>query len=62
MGIAVKDGIIPDIHSPVRNIVKDGSFDSEQLARLLGRTCCNKRVNGRELFGISPIGLITIVL
>ena len=41
MGIAVKDGIIPDIHSPVRNIVKDGSFDSEQLARLLGRTCCN---------------------
>ena len=30
MGIAVNDGIIPDIHAPVRNIVKDGGFESEQ--------------------------------
>ena len=30
MGIAVNDGIIPDIHSPIRNIVKDGGFDTEQ--------------------------------
>ena len=30
MGIAVKDGIIPDINAPVKNIVKDGGFDTEQ--------------------------------
>ena len=30
MGIAVHDGIIPDIHAPIRNIVKDGGFDTEQ--------------------------------
>ena len=30
MGIAVHDGIIPDIHTPIRNIVKDGGFDTEQ--------------------------------
>ena len=30
MGIAVNDGIIPDIHAPIRNIVKDGGFDTEQ--------------------------------
>ena len=30
MGVAVKDGIIPDVHSPIRTIVKDGGFDSEQ--------------------------------
>jgi CubicO group peptidase (beta-lactamase class C family) len=30
MGIAVKDGIIPDIHAPIKDIVKDGGFDSEQ--------------------------------
>ena len=30
MGIAVKDGIIPDINAPVKNIVKDGSFDTDQ--------------------------------
>ena len=30
MGIAVADGIIPDIHAPIRNIVKDGGFESEQ--------------------------------
>ena len=28
MGIAVHDGIIPDIHAPIRNIVKDGGFDT----------------------------------
>ena len=30
MGIAIKDGIIPDVHAPIRNIVKDGGFESEQ--------------------------------
>ena len=30
MGIAIKDGIIPDINAPVKNIVKDGGFDTEQ--------------------------------
>ena len=30
MGIAVKDGIIPDIHAPIKDIVKDGGFDSDQ--------------------------------
>jgi len=30
MGIAVKDGIIPDINAPVKNIVKDGGFETEQ--------------------------------
>ena len=30
MGIAVKDGVISDIHAPIRNIVKDGGFDTEQ--------------------------------
>merc|ERR1711965_1276085 len=30
MGIAIKDGIIPDVHAPIRTIVKDGGFDSEQ--------------------------------
>ena len=30
MGIAVHDGIIPDVHAPIRNIVKDGGFESEQ--------------------------------
>ena len=30
MGVAVNDGIIPDVHAPIRTIVKDGGFDSEQ--------------------------------
>jgi len=30
MGIAVKDAIIPDVHAPIRDIVKDGGFESEQ--------------------------------
>ncbi len=34
MGIAVKDGIIPDIYAPVVDIVKDGSFDSEQNSKI----------------------------
>ena len=34
MGIAVKDGIISDINAPVKDIVKDGSFDSEQNKKI----------------------------
>ena len=30
MGVAVKDGVIPDVDAPIRAIVKDGGFDSEQ--------------------------------
>jgi len=30
IGIAVKDSIIPDIHAPITDIVKDGGFDSNQ--------------------------------
>lgn len=29
-GIAVDDGLIPDIHAPVRDLVDDGGFDSDQ--------------------------------
>lgn len=29
-GIAIDDGLIPDIHAPVRDLVKDGGFDSAQ--------------------------------
>lgn len=29
-GIAVDDGLIPDIHEPVRRLVDDGGFDSDQ--------------------------------
>ena len=29
-GIAVDDGLIPDIHAPVRDLVDDGGFDSAQ--------------------------------
>jgi len=29
-GIAVDDGLIADIHAPVRELVRDGSFDSDQ--------------------------------
>jgi len=29
-GIAVDDGLIPDIHAPVRDLVDDGGFDCEQ--------------------------------
>jgi len=29
-GLAVSDGLIPDVDNPVRNLVDDGSFDSEQ--------------------------------
>ncbi|MFY0611452.1 MAG: serine hydrolase [Hyphomicrobiaceae bacterium] len=29
-GLAVKDGLIPDIHAPVRELVDDGGFDSPQ--------------------------------
>ena len=34
MGIAVKDGIIPDIHAPVKDIVKDGSFDNGKNSKI----------------------------
>ena len=30
MGIAVRDGIIGNMNEPVRDIVRDGGFDSEQ--------------------------------
>lgn len=29
-GLAVDDGLIPDVHEPVRRLVDDGGFDSEQ--------------------------------
>ncbi|MEM6441611.1 MAG: serine hydrolase [Pseudomonadota bacterium] len=29
-GLAVDDGLIPDVHAPVRELVDDGGFDSEQ--------------------------------
>ena len=34
MGIALKDRIIPDLHAPVRDIVQDGSFESEQNSKI----------------------------
>ena len=29
-GLAVEDGLIPDVHDPVRNLVDDGGFDTPQ--------------------------------
>ncbi len=34
MGIAIKDGIIPDIKAPVKDIVRDGSFDDGQNSKI----------------------------
>ena len=34
MGIAVKDGIIPVIHAPVKDIVKDGSFENGKNSKI----------------------------
>ena len=34
MGIAIKDGIIPDIKAPVKDIVRDGSFDNRQNSKI----------------------------
>ncbi len=36
-GIAVDDGLIPDIDAPVRELVKDGQFDSEQNSAITWR-------------------------
>ncbi len=33
-GIAVDDGLIPDIHAPVRDLVNDGGFESEQNRKI----------------------------
>lgn len=32
IGLALDDGLIPDIHAPIRDLVNDGGFDSEQNA------------------------------
>ena len=29
MGIAVKDGLIPDVHQPIRATIENGGFDDQ---------------------------------
>ena len=60
MGIALKDRIIPDLHAPVRDIVQDGSFESEQNSKITWAHLLQLTSEWRELSGINRIGLTII--
>ena len=60
MGVAVNDGIIPDVHAPIRTIVKDGGFDSEQNKNITWAQMLQLTSEWEEPCGTNQIGLITI--
>ena len=55
-GIAVADGLIPDLDAPVRDLIHDGGFESDQNAAITWRHLLTNTSEWEgELFGKSDL-------